>query len=181
MRGLPLLPVVSLVSCVAAGAAILSAVAPSGAAPPASAAMSVHAAVPARIDVEFLADGRCTVAATGHAFHSNLTYKPQKPSPTLELRCAIPPVPDAVSVELIVTLPAGMAPARGDEEPLLAWTQRGSRWIGTASLAAAPLLVRVPEAGGRTGRRARALRWVVVLACLVTAMAIVVMKSGRHG
>ena len=63
----------------------------------------------AQIHVEFLADGRCTVSATGEGFHSILTYLPQTElSPTSGLRCAIPPVPEGLQVDL-----TGDASARG--------------------------------------------------------------------
>ena len=58
-------------------------------------------------------------------------------SPTSELRCAIPPVPEGLQVDLTVTLPRGVAPSR-DDSPRLSWTERDYRWIGTAWLPAAP-------------------------------------------
>ena len=50
------------------------------------------ASEPARVSIEFLADGRCLVSAKGEGFHSELTYLPQtRVSPTSEFRCAVPP------------------------------------------------------------------------------------------
>jgi hypothetical protein len=130
----------------------------------------------AAIEVEFLADGRCTVSATGEAFHSSLTYMPRAPvSPTSELRCAIPPVPADAAVDLTVVLPRGASPLPGDEEPRLTWTRRDYRWIGTAALTAAPLVVRIPESGNRAADRARAMwsrRWGTIAVSVIAALAI---------
>jgi hypothetical protein len=133
------------------------------------------AVAPARIELEFLADGRCTVLATGKAFHSKLTYTPQAPvSPASGLRCAIPPVPAGAAVDLTVMLPRGASPSPDGEEPPLTWTRRDDRWVGTALLTTAPLLVRIPEPGSRAARRARAMRavWGTIGPSALAALAI---------
>ncbi len=134
------------------------------------------AAVPARIELEFLADGRCTVSATGEAFHSALTYMPPAlVSSTAELRCAIPPVPAGAAVDLTVMLPRGASPSPGAEQPPLRWTRRNYRWIGTASLTTAPLVVRIPGSGKRAARGAGAMwarNWATIAVCLIAALSI---------
>jgi hypothetical protein len=139
-------------------------------------APAAPAAGRARIELEFLADGRCSVSAAGQAFHSNLSYTPQAPaSPTSELRCAIPPVPDGAAVDLTVVLPRGASPSPGGEEPPLRWTRRNDRWIGIASLKTAPLVVRIPESGNHTVRRAMAMlarSWATIAAGVIAALAI---------
>jgi hypothetical protein len=134
----------------------------------------------AQIHVEFLADGRCTVSATGEGFHSILTYLPQTPvSPTSELRCAIPPVPEGLQVDLTVTLPRGVAPSR-DDSPRLSWTERDYRWIGTASLPAAPAVVRIPESGNRSAFSAWLRRWTAVGAAGAVAGVLAVLGLRRR-
>ena len=107
-------------------------------------------------------------------FHSNLTYLPQTVvSPTSELRCAIPPVPEGLAVDLTVTLPRGVAPS-GDDSPRLAWTERDYRWIGTASLPTAPAVVRIPESWNPSAFRARLFRWTGIGAlCALVGLLIV--------
>lgn len=134
----------------------------------------------AQIHVEFLADGRCTVSATGEGFHSILTYLPQTElSPTSGLRRAIPPVPEGLQVDLTVTLPRGVAPSR-DDSPRLSWTESDYRWIGTASLPAAPAVVRIPESGNRSAFRARLLRWTAVGAAGAMAGVLIVLGLRRR-
>jgi hypothetical protein len=144
--------------------------------PPAPHAPGAPAAGRARIELEFLADGRCTVSATGDAFHSKLTYTPQAPaSSTSELRCAIPPVPAGAAVDLTVMLPRGPSPSPAGEEPPLRWSRRDYRWIGIASLKTAPLVVRIPESGNHTARRALAMwgsSWATIVPCVIVAFAI---------
>jgi hypothetical protein len=120
-----------------------------------SAAISVCFASPAvtgavpgavRIDVEFLADGRCSVAAEGKGVHANVIYLPP---PASGLRCAIPPSPKGKPVDLTVRLPRGAAPG-GYDFPRLTWTRQDSGWIGTAALPAAPAFVSVPQPGAAT-------------------------------
>ena len=109
------------------------------------------------------------MSATDERFHSNLTYLSETAvSPTSELRCAIPPVPEGLAVDLTVTLPRGVAPS-GDDSPRLAWTERDCRWIGTASLSSAPAVVRIPESGNRSAFRRRLLRWTGVSALCTVA------------
>jgi hypothetical protein len=99
-----------------------------------------------RIDVEFLADGRCAVAAIADGVHSTLTYLPP---PASGLRCTIPPSPKGTPVDLTVRLPPGATPG-GRDFPRLAWREIDARWIGTAALPAAPAFVSVPLAGTGT-------------------------------
>ena len=68
---------------------------------------AAEAAAPADVTVEFLADGRCTVAATGEGFRSKVTYKPEGQLRRGELRCAFPPVQKGLTANLTVLLPAG--------------------------------------------------------------------------
>jgi hypothetical protein len=102
-----------------------------------------------RIDVEFLADGRCAVAAEGENVHAKVIYLPPAASGR---RCAIPPSPKGKPVDLTVRLPNGATPG-GYDFPRLAWIQQDSGWIGTAALPAAPAFVSVPQSG------AAALAW----------------------
>jgi len=108
---------------------------------------AVAYAAPVRIEVRFLADGRCAVTAEGDHFHAGMTYLPSPAiSPAAELRCTVPSAPRGQAVELTVRLPRGAAPA-GDDFPRLAWTRHDYLWVGTASLPAAPAFVSVPQAG----------------------------------
>lgn len=131
----------------------------------ASAALSRSAPSTARIDVEFLPDGRCTVSAAGDTFHSKLTYTPPAAIvQAFELRCGIPPVPEGTAVELSVALPPGVSPSQGQDAPRLTWTQRDDRWFGTASLSMAPSVLRIQEGDSPRMRRARTIRWAVRVA-----------------
>jgi hypothetical protein len=104
---------------------------------------------PARIVVDFTADGRCAVNTQGDAYRADLSYLPPAGlSPAFELRCAVPGPPKGQPVVLQVDLPPGVAPA-GGEFPQLVWHERNHRWSGEASLPAAPAFVRVPR--GRSG------------------------------
>ena len=118
-----------------------------------AAARAAAAAAPVRIDVAFLDDGRCSVAAEGDGFRANLTYLP---SPALsaasELRCTSPASPTGRAVDLTVRLPRGTASA-GSDFPRLAWVQRDGVWVGTVSLPAAPAFVSVPQAGAAAPAR----------------------------
>jgi hypothetical protein len=139
-------------------------------------AFAAPAAGRARIELEFLDDGRCTVSATGEAFHSKLTYTPHAAvSSASELRCAIPPVPASAAIDLTVMLPRGASPPPGGEEPPLRWTRREYRWIGMASLKTAPVVVRIPESGSRTARRVLAKwarSWATIAPGVIAALAI---------
>ena len=126
-----------------------------------------------RIDVEFLADGRCTVLAEGETFHSKLTYTPPVAAEPYELRCAIPPVPAGVAVDVSVALPRGVTPLLGDDDPRFTWTQRDYRWFGNASLTTAPSVVRIPEADSPRARRARLVRRAVAACAVVLAAGVV--------
>ena len=112
----------------------------------ASPAMAGAAPGAVRIGVEFLADGRCSVAAEGEQVHANVIYLPP---PASALRCAIPPSPKGKPVDLTVRLPRGAAPG-GYDFPRLTWIEQDSGWIGTAALPAAPAFVSVPRSGAAT-------------------------------
>jgi hypothetical protein len=139
-------------------------------------APATPAAAPARIELEFLPDGRCTVSATGEAFHSRLTYTPEVPAPpAYGLRCAIPPVPAGAAVDLTVMLPRGASPSSLGADPPLTWTRRDDRWIGTASLTTAPLVVRIADPANRAARQAQAARaraWATIALGALAALAI---------
>lgn len=92
---------------------------------------------PADVSVEFLSDGRCTVAASGEGFRSKVTYKPEGKTRRGESRCAFPPVQKGMTVNLSVLMPAG-APEPGPSQPTLRWTQADGRWQGTATLTSWP-------------------------------------------
>jgi hypothetical protein len=116
----------------------------------AAAIVAASTAVAAAADVvdmrvEFLSDGRCAVNAEGAGYHASLTYLPP-PGGSSDLRCTIPSPPKGRAINLSVTLPPGATPA-GGEFPRVAWSERGSRWVGTVSLPAAPAFVRVPQPG----------------------------------
>jgi hypothetical protein len=106
-------------------------------------AATLFAADAVRIDVEFRADGRCAVAATGEGVHAALTYAPWSSSGP---RCAVPPIPKGRTVELTVRVPAAAVPS-DSAFPRLSWRQADNGWIGTATLPAAPAFVRVPPTG----------------------------------
>ena len=112
----------------------------------ASPALGGAAPAAVRIDVEFLADGRCAVAAEGDGVHANVIYLPP---PASSLRCAIPPSPKGRPVDLTVRLPRGVAPG-GYDFPRLTWIEQDAGWIGTAALPAAPAFVSVPQSGTAT-------------------------------
>ncbi len=122
-----------------------------------------------RIDLEFLADGRCAITGSGESYRANLTYTPTTPgAPTAEFRCTIPSPPRGRAVELTVRLPRGAAPAPGDF-PRFNWTSTDGRWTGTVSLPAAPAFVRVPEVASAGARRAR---WLDVSALIAIVLAV---------
>ncbi len=132
-----------------------------------------------RIEVEFLADGRCSVSATGESFHSRLTYTPHTIAPTADRRCAIPPVPEGTPVDLIVSMPHGAPRPRGDEDPRLTWTQEGDRWVGVAALTTAPLLVRFPASRDHDDLRKRVLLTGVLCSASALVFAWLLWRRGR--
>jgi hypothetical protein len=132
-----------------------------------------------RIEVEFLADGRCSVLATGEAFHSSLTYTPQTVAPTADRRCAIPPVPEGTPVDLIVSMPHGAPRPPGEADPRLSWTQEGDRWVGVAALTTAPLLVRLPTSRDHADLRDRALHTGALCSAAALVFAWLLWRRGR--
>jgi hypothetical protein len=132
----------------------------------ASAGPAVHAG---DIKIEFRLDGRCMVTMRDESSRSDRVVDvPGAASPSSEYRCAILSPPRGRPIQLSVLLPQGETPA-GAEFPRVAWTERAGRWIGTASLPAAPAFVRVPTKGSAAAGRARALDWTALAA---TAIAI---------
>ncbi len=118
-------------------------------APPAPDASTV------RVEVEFLADGRCAVSGVGEGFHASMTYLPSPAvRPAAELRCTVPSAPRGRPVALRVVLPPGVQPF-GDDFPRLSWSQQDGRWVGAALLPASPAFVSVPQPGA-----APPARWV---------------------
>jgi hypothetical protein len=137
------------------------------------------ASEPARVSIEFLADGRCLVSAKGEGFHSELTYLPQtRVPPTSEFRCAVPPVPEGRPIDLFVTLPRGAAPS-GDDTPRLKWIQHDDRWVGMASLPTAPSVVIVPESGNRLTTSAWWVRVAGVGVAIGAVVAVIVIRRQK--
>jgi len=88
----------------------------------------------ARVDVTFLADGRCLVRSSG-------AQAAQAPSGG-GYRCPLPGGGlERGAIELRVALPTGVDPA--DTFPQLAWQRVDGQWIGTAALVAPPAFVHV--------------------------------------
>ena len=145
---------------------------------PASASRSgaEHGAV---IDVEFLADGRCVVSVKGDESRRDAVEgAPGRSSPASEYRCAMPSAPRGRPVELTVTLPGDETPS-GAGFPRLAWAERDRRWIGTASLPAAPAFVRVAKSGSSAARRAQLLD-ATALAATVVAIVWTIIYTVRN-
>jgi hypothetical protein len=123
----------------------------------------------ALITIEFDAGRGCTVTTLDESLTSDrVAGVPQPGSPASEYRCPIRVRPRGRSIALTVILPSGEAPA-GADFPRLAWTERDTRWIGTASLPSAPAFVRVPKNDSDASRRARWLDWAALAA---TAIAV---------
>ena len=123
------------------------------------------------VKVEFTAAGECAVTAAGPTGRASV----KSPLRTSELKCVVPVPRDAGAVDLEVVMPPGASrPAGGF--PRLAWTERDGRWVGTASLPAAPAFVRVPDAA-RGARRERVLDLLVLAGALLGAVWAV--RKGR--
>jgi hypothetical protein len=133
---------------------------------------SMFAVSPVRaadVKIEFSAGGRCTVTTGDQSSRSDrLVDVPVAAPDPSEYRCAIQSAPRGQAVQLSVILPQGETPSDAGF-PRLAWAERDGRWIGTASLPAAPSFVRVPARGSSAPGRARMLDWTVLAA---TAIAI---------
>lgn len=105
------------------------------------------------LTVEFLADGRCSVNAAGPGFHAGMAYLPSPAAPMASgRRCVVPSAPRGVPVRLTVRLPSGAA-RPDDEFPRVSWREQDGRWIGTASLPAAPAFVSVSGPGAAAPAR----------------------------
>jgi hypothetical protein len=120
------------------------------------------------VKVDFRSGGRCTVIAHDESPRSDRVVDVPGPAAPLEYRCALFTQPRGRPVELAVLLPPGEMPA-GADFPRLEWTERDGRWVGSASLPAAPAFVRVPVRGSTFPRRARLLDWAALAA---TAIAV---------
>jgi hypothetical protein len=158
------------------GTAALAQPAAGGTPASASRARAEHGAV---INVEFLADGRCVVSVKGDESRPDpMAGAPGRSSPTSEYRCAMPSAPRGRPVELTVILPGDETPS-GAGFPRLAWAERDRRWIGTASLPAAPAFVRLPKSGSSAARRARLLD-ATALAATVVAIVWTIIFTVRN-
>jgi hypothetical protein len=116
----------------------------------------------ARVAIEFLSDGRCTVSSEGEGFRSNATYTRQVAAGLAELRCAMPPVPSGQTVALVVSLPENVR-SPGTSVPPLEWVQVQGRWVGTARLTEWPDAVVVSPARG----------WLAARSVVTSAAAVV--------
>ncbi len=126
----------------------------------------------ADVTIDFLADGRCAVSATGEGFRSNATYRPDPAKATGDRRCAMPPVPPGRTVALKVSLPSGTA-RPGASTPVLDWSEQGSAWVGTASLTEWPDAVVVSPASTRL------LQLSVIGAGLLAVAAALALRRSR--
>jgi hypothetical protein len=135
--------------------------------------VSMFAASPVRagdVQIEFRAGGRCTITIRDEVARSDRVVDvPGPAAPPSEYRCAILAVPSGRPIRLSVMLPPGDRPS-GTEFPRLVWTEHDGRWIGSASLPAAPAFVRVAKSGSAAAGRARVLDWAA-LAATITAIA----------
>ncbi len=110
---------------------------------------SANARTQTTVRVEFTAAGECAVTAAGPTGRAGV----KSPLRDAELKCIVPLPRDAGAVDLEVVMPPGAARPAG-AFPRLAWTERDGRWVGVASLPAAPAFVRVPDpARGAMGER----------------------------
>ena len=123
---------------------------------------------PIAMKVDFRSGGRCTVIAHDESPRSDRVVDVPGPAVPFEYRCALLAQPRGRAIELAVLLPAGETPA-GADFPRLEWAERDGRWVGSASLPAAPAFVRVPVRGSTSPRRARLLDWAALAA---TAIAV---------
>jgi hypothetical protein len=123
----------------------------------------------ALVTIEFHGASRCTVTILDERLTSDpVDEMLGSSSPASEYRCPIRSRPRPLPVKLTVILPPGETPA-GADFPRLAWTERDSHWMGTASLPSAPAFVRVPTSRSGASRRARMLDWAALAA---TAIAV---------
>lgn len=131
----------------------------------------------ATVRIDILPDRRCSVAAEGEGFRSNMTYRPTTEAASGEFRCAMPPVPGGRPIDLTVALAPGSRPW-GNGSPRLDWTEKEGRWVGHAVLTSRPEIVVVGDAAGPKARRQRILRLIAAL--LATAAAVVALVSRRR-
>jgi hypothetical protein len=118
----------------------------------------------ARVEMEFLSDGRCEVSSVGEGFRSHAVYMPTKGARRPEWHCAMPPVSSSQTVALTVSLPVG-TPRPGTSVPPLEWVQVQGRWVGTAQLTKWPGSVVV----------ASSRRWLDPRNLVTIALTVVVM------
>ena len=127
-------------------------------------AASSSASAQTSVRVEFTAEGECVVTAAGPTGRASV----KSPLRTSELKCVVPVPRAAGAVNLEVALPPGVERPTG-AFPRLAWAERDGRWVGAASLPAAPAFVRVPDTA-RGARRERVLDLLVLAGALLGAV-----------
>ena len=133
----------------------------------------------ARVGIEFLSDGRCTVSSEGDGFRSNATYMRPVAGEPAELRCAMPPVPSGRTVALVVSLPTNVR-SPGTSVPPLEWVQVQGRWVGTARLTEWPDAVVVSPARGWLAARSVVTSAAAVITAIVgLAIATYIRRSRR--
>jgi len=123
------------------------------------------------VRVEFTAAGECAVTAQGPTGRAAM----KSPLRDDELTCVVPVPRAAGAVDLEVLMPPGAARPSG-AFPRLAWAERDGRWVGVASLPAAPAFVRVPDPA-RGARGERVLDLLVLAGALLGAVWAV--RKGR--
>ena len=126
--------------------------------------LSASARTQTSIRVEFTAAGECAVTAAGPTGRASM----KSPLRGTDLKCVVPLPRDAGAVDLEVRMPPGAARPAG-AFPRLAWAERDGRWVGVASLPAAPAFVRVPDPA-RGAFRERVLDLLVLGGALLGAV-----------
>jgi len=136
----------------------------------------------AELSVEFGADGKCAVKASGEGVHAEMTYTPPASAGASgEFRCAVPPLPAGRAVDVRVLLAPGARPA-GSGTPPLTWIDQEGRWRGSGSVDAVPEVIVVPDYFGPAAVRART-QWRVGFAgagVVLAALAFLVARRQRN-